>query len=65
MRELDAQGWTSLITKNVIVTDGIVHLWGFVRSEEERRAIKVAAENAPGAKGVRDNLSMEPAHTGV
>jgi CBS domain-containing protein len=65
LHELEAQGWTSMITKNVVVTDGIVHLWGFVRSEEERNAIKVAAENAPGAKGVRDNLTMEPAHTGV
>jgi CBS domain-containing protein len=65
LRELDAQSWTSMLTKNVVVTDGIVHLWGFVRSEEERRAIKIAAENAPGTKGVRDHLTLEPAHTGV
>lgn len=65
LRELNAQSWTSMLTKNIVVTDGIVHLWGFVRSEEERRAIKVAAENAPGAKGVCDHLSIEPAHTGV
>jgi CBS domain-containing protein len=65
LRELNAQNWTSMLTKNIVVTDGIVHLWGFVRSEEERRAIKVAAENAPGAKGVRDHLSIEPAHTAV
>jgi CBS domain-containing protein len=65
LRELNAQNWTSMLTKNIVVTDGIVHLWGLVRSEEERRAIKVAAENAPGVKGVRDHLSMEPAHTAV
>ena len=65
LRELNAQTWTSTWTKNIVVTDGIVHLWGFVRSEEERRAIRVAAENAPGAKGVRDHLNLEPAHTGV
>lgn len=65
LRELNAQSWTSLWTKNIVVTDGIVHLWGFVRSEDERRAIKVAAENAPGAKGVRDHLSIQPAHTAV
>jgi len=65
LRELNAQTWTSMLTKNIVVTDGIVHLWGFVRSEEERRAIKVAAENAPGAKGVRDHLNIEPAHTAV
>jgi CBS domain-containing protein len=58
-RELDAQSWTSTVTKNIVVTDGIVHIWGFVRSEEERRAIKVAAENTPGVKGVRDHLNIE------
>jgi len=65
LRELKAQSWTSLWTKNIVVTDGIVHLWGLVRSEDERHAIRVAAENAPGAKGVRDHLSLEPAHTAV
>jgi CBS domain-containing protein len=65
LRELKAQTWTSLLTKNIVVTDGIVHLWGFVRSEDERRAIKVAAENAPGVKGVRDHLNIEPVHTAV
>jgi CBS domain-containing protein len=65
LRELGAQTWTSLLTKNIVVADGIVHLWGFVRSEDERRAIKVAAENAPGVKGVRDHLSIEPVHTAV
>ena len=65
LRELNAQGWLSMLTKNIVVTDGVVHLWGFVRSEDERRAIKVAAENTPGAKGVRDHLNPEPAHTGV
>jgi CBS domain-containing protein len=65
LRELNNQTWTSTVMKNIVVTDGIVHLWGFVRSEEERRAVRVAAENAPGVKGVRDHLSMEPAHTGV
>jgi CBS domain-containing protein len=65
LRELNAQPWTSMVTKNIVVTDGIVHLWGFVRSEEERRAIKVAAENTPGVKGVRDHLNIEIAHTAV
>jgi CBS domain-containing protein len=65
LRELKAQSWTSLWAKNIVVTDGIVHLWGLVRSEDERRAIRVAAENAPGAKGVRDHLALEQAYTAV
>jgi CBS domain-containing protein len=63
LRELKAQDWASLLTKNIVVTDGVVHLWGFVRSEEERRAIKVAAENTPGVKGVRDHLNIERVDT--
>jgi CBS domain-containing protein len=62
-RELDTQGWTSRGPQNIVVTDGVVHLWGFVRSEDERHAIKVAAENAPGTKGVKDHLNIERVYT--
>ncbi len=41
---------------NVIVTDGIVHLWGIAESEDNRRALRVAAENVPGVRGVEDHL---------
>jgi CBS domain-containing protein len=40
---------------NVIVRNGIVHLWGEVTSEEERAAMRVTAENMPGVKGVKDH----------
>lgn len=40
---------------NVIVRHGIVHLWGEVNSEEERAAMRVAAENIAGVKGVKDH----------
>jgi CBS domain-containing protein len=41
---------------NVIVTNGIVHLWGVITSEDEGRAIRIAAENAPGVKEVKNHL---------
>jgi CBS-domain-containing membrane protein len=41
---------------NVIVTNGVVELWGLVESEEERRAIRVAAETVPGVVALKDNL---------
>lgn len=41
---------------DVTVRDGIVHLWGIVRGEDQRRALIVAAENTPGVKGVADHL---------
>jgi CBS domain-containing protein len=39
---------------NVIVKDGIVHLWGFVPSLAELAALRVAAEGVPGVKGFVD-----------
>jgi CBS domain-containing protein len=43
--------WLDLSHLNVVVTDGVVHLWGLVKSEEQRRALEVAAR---GVAGVRD-----------
>jgi CBS domain-containing protein len=55
--ELQAQPWAHLMTKNVVVEDGIVHLFGLVRNEDERLALRVAAENTLGVKGVEDHLT--------
>jgi CBS domain-containing protein len=45
---------------SVVVHDGIVDLWGPIRSEEQRRAIRVAAEATPGVRGVDDKLYRMP-----
>ena len=45
---------------DVIVADGVVTLWGMVESLEEKQAVRVAAEMAPGATKVLDNLSVMP-----
>lgn len=42
----------------VTVVDGIVHLWGQVRSQAERDAARVAVECIEGIKGVEDHLSI-------
>ncbi len=44
----------------VIVSGGVVTLWGMVESLEEKQAVRVAAEMAPGAAKVLDNLSVMP-----
>jgi len=41
---------------NVIVRDGVVELWGVIVDERQREALKVAAENIPGVKAVKDHL---------
>ena len=43
---------------NVIVSDGVVHLWGVIDSEEQRQALRVAAENISGVTAVEDHLTF-------
>ena len=43
---------------NVIVSDGVVELWGWADSEEERTAIILAVENTPGVKSVESNITV-------
>jgi CBS domain-containing protein len=43
---------------NAFAETGVVSLWGMVPSEEERTAIRIAAEETPGVIAVRDNMSV-------
>jgi CBS domain-containing protein len=56
--ELRHQKWASPTEENIIVTDGVVHLWGLVGSEAERAALRVAAENTEGVHGVEDHTIL-------
>lgn len=44
---------------NVVVKDGAVFLWGTVKSDNQRRALMVAAESVPGVIRVEDNLHRD------
>ena len=59
--ELRDQNWTDTTEDRVVVAKGIVHLWGLVRSEEERRALRIAAENTLGVRGIEDHTELAPA----
>jgi len=61
----DRQAWKSRWPVNVVVSDGVVHLWGFVGGEDVRKAYRVAAENVPGVKKVRSHLRSIPATVGM
>ena len=54
LARLEEQSWTDFAGPNVIVKDGEVHLWGLVRSEDERKALVVLAESVPGVTKVVD-----------
>jgi osmotically-inducible protein OsmY len=43
---------------DVVVADGVLQLWGSVVSKEELDAVRVAAENVDGVKGVENHVSI-------
>jgi CBS domain/BON domain len=57
---LGKQPWADFGSRNVIVQDGIVHLWGLVGSESERKALTALAEKFDGGvccrAAVRTNI---------
>src|SRR6266508_4063567 len=64
LAELEPQPWVHLLSKNIMVQDGVVHLWGMVATEAERHALRLAAENTPGVKKVEDHLKRYPVKIG-
>ena len=49
--------WISHGSLNVMVADGVVELWGWVDSEEERKALKIAVEGVAGVRKIEDHLA--------
>ena len=54
MGELAGRKW-GFAGRNMVVTDGVVHLWGVFQSAEAVDAVRVAAQNIPGVKHVEDH----------
>ncbi len=54
--ELEGKGWVTHGSLNVVVSDGVVELWGWVESDQERKAIRIAAESVEGVRAVEDHL---------
>ncbi|MBB3457432.1 CBS domain-containing protein [Rhizobium sp. BK313] len=44
----------------VTVSDGIVHLWGNVDTEEGRKAARIVSESVNGVRGVVEHFSARP-----
>jgi len=61
LAELKAQKWAEVSPANVTVKDGVVHLWSSYLSEQEKRALIVAAENIPGVRRVEEHVVTVPA----
>ncbi len=52
-------------TVQEIVRDGIVELWGDAGSQDEKHAIRVAAETVPGVRKVEDYIAINAGYHGV
>ena len=57
LSRLGDQKWTDFGSRNVIVSGGVVHLWGLVGSPEERTALVALAEGVRGVVGVSDEMT--------
>jgi BON domain len=53
---LGLEDWTDFGERNVIVSGGIVHLWGLVGSPQEHKALLALAEGVPGVASVSDEM---------
>jgi CBS domain-containing protein len=60
LTDLNKQDWAHTALLNVTVNGGVVDLWGFVESDTERNAIRVAAEATPGVRAVNDHMTARP-----
>lgn len=61
LAEIEKQPWAPRASLDVAVTDAVVALRGTITDERERAALRVLAENVPGVKSVRDELTwVEP-----
>lgn len=58
---LNTHAWTLKAPLNVVVDEGVAHLWGFVESPDVRNACRVAAEGVPGVRGVKNHIRLTPA----
>ena len=61
VEQIRALPWGMPWLLTVTVQDGVAELWGPVHSEEQRQALRVAAECVPGVKAVKENLYRLPA----
>lgn len=54
------ESWPMAAAVNVVVSDGVAHLWGLLDAEEDPRALCLLVENVPGVKAVEDHRGRIP-----
>jgi hypothetical protein len=60
MANLEGRDWARVSQLNIVVSEGVAQLWGFVETDTERDALRVAAETVSGIHKVEDHLNQAP-----
>lgn len=63
LKEIRETGVHSMI--DVVVSDGVVHLWGVVETEGAKKALEVAAEGVDGVTSVVNHVCVFPRLVGA
>jgi osmotically-inducible protein OsmY len=56
LAKLADQPWTDFGERNIVVSNGVVHIWGLVGSPEEHKALLALAEDIPGVQRISDEM---------
>lgn len=64
MGELAGRKW-AFAGRNIVVADGVVHLWGVFQSAEAVDAVRVAAQSIPGVKRIEDHTEPYQVMPGI
>jgi osmotically-inducible protein OsmY len=64
LSRLNAELWRPSML-NVTVHEGTVDLWGFVTSDDEKKAARIAIEGIGGVKAINDHLTIPPPETAM
>jgi CBS domain-containing protein len=61
LAELNGREWARVWPEDIVVQNGVVHLWiSDDRPAAEREALRVAAENVPGVRQVEEHIAPIP-----
>jgi len=58
--KFNKQTWSATLQNNVVVQDGVVHLWGYANNDTVRKACEVAAETVRGVRRVENHMVTMP-----
>jgi CBS domain-containing protein len=66
LAEVTRQQWNGVFAQDIIVKDGVVHVWfSDDRPPEERAALRVAAQNIAGVRNVEVHIIRVPLIPGI